>query len=108
EECAAGLQLDWALLLEQGETRRGSLLVQPHEGDARRAIDGRQRVRRGVVLPVPLPLGYHRLRVRGPGLADAETTLIVVPRRCYVPEALRSGERGWGLTVQLYTLRTGR
>jgi len=108
EECAAGLQLDWELLLEQGETRRGSLLVQPHEGDARRAIDGRQRVRRRVVLPVPLPLGYHRLRLRGPGLADAETTLIVVPRRCYVPAALRSGERGWGLTVQLYTLRTGR
>ena len=83
------------------ETRRGqSCCVQPRESDARRAIDGRQRVRRRVALPVPLPIGYHRLLARSPALESQmrETTLIIVPRTLLCPRgARRRGERGWGL-----------
>jgi len=34
--------------------------------------------------------------------------LIVAPRRCYVPPALESGHRLWGLALQLYSLSSDR
>ncbi|SDG35709.1 4-alpha-glucanotransferase [Roseospirillum parvum] len=54
----------------------------------------------GLVPPAP---GYHRLRLRAPGLA-AETRLIVVPPRCHWPAALDAA-RIWGLAVQVHALR---
>lgn len=59
--------------------------------------DGRLR------LPGDLPLGYHKLRT-----AHGEPAIIVAPRTCYVPEVLQAGGKAWGLTCQLYSLRTGR
>lgn len=46
--------------------------------------------------------GYYRVEV-----AQAQTTLIVVPERCYIPPAMESG-REWALLTQLYALRSGR
>ena len=55
-------------------------------------------------LPGPLPLGYHRLTV-----ADgAATELIVAPASCHLPSALQPGSHSWGLTAQLYGVRSGR
>ena len=60
-----------------------------------------------------LPLGYHRLSLRC--LADAsavveaptpEATLIVAPGRAFEPDWALSGQRLWGFSVQLYTLRS--
>ncbi len=56
-------------------------------------------------LPAGLPLGYHRLAV-GAGGAEAEIDLVVAPRRCHLPPQLGDGARGWGLTCQLYGLRS--
>ncbi|WP_041867276.1 4-alpha-glucanotransferase [Sodalis glossinidius] len=51
--------------------------------------------------------GYHRLT-----LCTADHSwackVIVAPERCYEPLALRAGQRLWGSTVQLYTLRSAR
>jgi 4-alpha-glucanotransferase len=49
-----------------------------------------------------LPLGYHRLEVRGDA-ASATTTVIVVPERAPVPD-----RRHWGWQVQLYALRSSQ
>jgi 4-alpha-glucanotransferase len=57
-------------------------------------------------LPAALPLGYHRLAVACGGTA-CETDLIVAPSSCHLPEGLRLGGRSWGLTAQLYGLRSG-
>jgi 4-alpha-glucanotransferase len=56
-------------------------------------------------LPAGLPLGYHRLAVAGGG-GDAEIGLIVAPASCHLPAALQRGRRSWGLTLQLYGLRS--
>jgi 4-alpha-glucanotransferase len=56
-------------------------------------------------LPGGLPVGYHRLAVVAGGVA-AETQLIVAPATCHLPEGLRQGARSWGLTAQLYSLRS--
>lgn len=54
-------------------------------------------------LPTTLPAGYYLFRV-----GDAEQLLIVAPRRCWLPEGLQAGERWWGITAQMYALRSER
>ncbi|MEJ2602568.1 MAG: 4-alpha-glucanotransferase [Gammaproteobacteria bacterium] len=56
-------------------------------------------------LPAELPEGYHRL-VLSNGSERHESTLIIAPERCYEPPALADGERLWGVSVQLYGLRS--
>lgn len=58
-------------------------------------------------LPPALPFGYHRLSVGARG-TTAERRLIVAPASCHLPDALRPGARSWGLTVQLYGVRSAR
>ena len=41
-----------------------------------------------------------------PGLDPAEMRLIVVPRRCFVPEGLTDQAPIWGISLQLYLLRS--
>jgi hypothetical protein len=56
-------------------------------------------------LPDALAQGYHRLTL---SVADinASCVLIITPGRCYEPEMLHQGQRLWGLSIQLYTLRS--
>ena len=56
-------------------------------------------------LPVGLPPGYHRLSLSGAG-ASAEVTLAIAPECCHLGAALDVGAHSWGLTVQLYGLRS--
>ncbi|PWC16694.1 4-alpha-glucanotransferase [Brenneria roseae subsp. roseae] len=58
-----------------------------------------------LALPASLPLGYHHLTLTQ---ADRRWScrIIVAPPRCYEPDAIMQGKRWWGVTVQLYTLRS--
>src|SRR5204863_6564855 len=58
-------------------------------------------------LPGDLPAGYHRLEIEAAG-GTAEIGLVVAPASCHLPEALQPGARSWGLTAQLYGLRSAR
>jgi len=58
-------------------------------------------------LPGGLPLGYHRLVIAGAG-ETAEIGLVVAPDACHLGAALQPGARSWGLTAQLYGLRSAR
>jgi 4-alpha-glucanotransferase len=58
-------------------------------------------------LPGGLPLGYHRLALAGGG-ATAEIGLVVAPPSCHLGDGLQPGARSWGLTAQLYGLRSAR
>jgi len=62
--------------------------------------DGKYRV----TLP-SLPLGYHRLQI-SVGRSRTHCALIVAPNKCYQSPVLASGNRLWGFSVQLYTLRS--
>lgn len=94
----------WSVRLESGESRAGECDLQslPIEetGFARGAPVGLRRFRLA-----PLPAGYHELRLE----AAKETVclLIVAPARCYLP-AERAGGRFWGVSAQLYALRSSR
>lgn len=57
-------------------------------------------------IPHSPPLGYHNLDL----IIDDETLssmrLIIAPKTCYQPETLLQGNKVWGLSVQLYCLRS--
>jgi len=71
-----------------------------------REIDGRQVGEASFVVPADVPVGYHTLRARSED-AEAATTLIVTPGWLGVPERL-GAHRAWGLTTQLYSVRSSR
>ncbi|OBJ71911.1 4-alpha-glucanotransferase [Mycobacterium sp. 1274756.6] len=99
-----GAAAEVSVRLEDGTRRRD--LRQIDNFTPPFTLDGRQLGEASFVLPADLPLGYHRLRLRS-GAEVAETTLIVTPDRLELPERLGS-RRGWGLAVQLYSVRSHR
>ena len=71
-------------------------------------VGGRSR-RVPLTLPVVPPLGYHDLTVTFDGggkRRSARQRLIVVPSSCTPPEARLQGRRGYGITTNLYTIRS--
>jgi len=69
---------------------------------------GRSR-REQLVLPVKPPLGYHDLTVTfegEPRRRSGTQRLIVVPSQCMSPELRLRGRRGFGITANLYTVRS--
>ncbi|RDV26150.1 4-alpha-glucanotransferase [Alteromonas aestuariivivens] len=61
-----------------------------------------------VEFPEILPLGYHSLVLRPSKDADsvAQMRLIIAPAACYIPETIEKGKKIWGLSVQLYCVRS--
>jgi 4-alpha-glucanotransferase len=87
----------WGCRLADGDERSGEV-----------AVDANSNVKLfAMALPGGLPLGYHRIEVEAGG-ANAHADLIVAPDRCRLPAALGPGSRSWGLSCQLYGLRSER
>ncbi|GAB0117236.1 glycogen debranching protein GlgX [Acidisoma sp. 7E03] len=101
----ASLPRALALILEREDGSRARFVVPPDgvgEGQVT-APDGRTgRVRR-IPLP-PQPVGRHRLLCEDGG-KRFESTLIIAPRRCYLPPDLEGSGRRFGLAAHLYSLR---
>ncbi len=91
----------WELETEGGTIEGGAVRLDDLAVAERREPDGPER--RLFILPVTPPVGYHALRV-----GEAETNLIVAPDRCYLPPAFEGEGRCWGLSLQLYALRSDR
>ena len=88
-------EIFWACRLEDGEERSGRMA----------ATSGREGGRFTMPLPAGLPLGYHRLDLDASGVA-VRLSLVVAPACCHLPAELGRGARSWGLTCQLYGLRS--
>lgn len=86
-----GGSVKWRLSFEEGGRAEGSW----------RAGDGELR------LSGAIPLGYHRLDFDVNGAARS-VELAVAPPSCHLPAELQPGAHSWGLTTQLYSLRSGR
>ena len=93
-------EFTWRLVTEQGDVLEGYLQSQ---------IVRDERAEGGpLVFELPnLPWGYHKLFVsRKRRKTPYEMTLIITPKSCYKQGSLEKGEKLWGPSVQLYTLRT--
>ncbi len=109
ESVRAGASLSWTVEEETGRIHRGEVSVGALPIMATHVLDGRAMERRGLSLPIAPRPGYHRVRVAGTALdAAASMVLIVAPPRCYIPKCLEGEGRAWGVTVQLYALRSAR
>jgi 4-alpha-glucanotransferase len=71
-----------------------------------RDVDGVPTGRATFALPEGLPLGWHTLRAESDGVT-AECALVVVPARLTTADSLVQ-RRGWGLSTQLYSVRSKR
>jgi 4-alpha-glucanotransferase len=57
-------------------------------------------------IPIELPLGYHSLSLVIDDDVLGTMRLITAPTACFKPETMAQGEKVWGLSVQLYCLRS--
>lgn len=113
--------LTWTLQDESGSSREHRASANQLKIDARKTIRGCRYVRVAIPFPRELPLGYYQVRLDvhvNDRQWHVSMRLIVAPKRCYLPptwEHTRRANRGmpsrtkwWGLTVQLYGLRSRR
>jgi 4-alpha-glucanotransferase len=95
-------EVQWTLTLRTEDGVERSWRGAAHGGPARR---------HDLELPVVPPLGYHDLTIELDAAGErrrATQRLIVVPSRCTPPEARLRGARGFGITANLYTVRSER
>jgi (1->4)-alpha-D-glucan 1-alpha-D-glucosylmutase len=97
------LPWEWTVALESGSSISGSfqpadLPVEAHHGTL---------VRRTLELAALATPGYHRLELHNATGRHA-MPLVVVPQQCYKPPALANEGRVWGITAQLYGVRSAR
>ncbi len=61
-----------------------------------------------VSFPQTLPMGYHTLSLTAKDDEDSigSMRLIVAPSACYKPDDIVAGKKLWGLSVQLYCIRS--
>lgn len=107
--CCEDVPLRWRLVLEDGMEREGSCIPRELPEVDRTEVNGEPYVARRLGLGPQCVEGYHTLELyESDGTAVATMRLIVVPERCYLPDAVRGSGRVWGPAVQLYALRSRR
>jgi|GEM_PF-70124 len=95
---------------------RPEQLSQSAEGDMNGAAQSARELALAPFHNGILPIGYHRLLLRcldeqirnAHPLEGLEAELIVAPARAFQPDWALSGQRLWGFSVQVYTLRSER
>jgi 4-alpha-glucanotransferase len=92
-----GSVIDWQCHFEEGDRTVGRGTAAPVDNPGESDLH----------LPHGLPLGYHRLDLAVGGTAVG-IGLSVTPAVCHLPSSLQPGQRRWGLTAQLYGLRSAR
>ncbi len=96
-------RVEWRLTLENGRARRRQITLDDMAIIASRTVQGVKYVKRWLHLPAGVPYGYHTLRVEPGG---ASMMLIVAPAKCWLPDESLAGERLWGVSTQLYLMRS--
>lgn len=109
-----GLRWQWQLCSETGQQWQAEFRPEGLSAAGEQHWQGVLLSARELFLPPlhsrELAPGYHRLCVR---CLEADQTvfegaLIVAPPRCHEPDWVLAGQRQWGFSVQLYTLRSER
>ncbi|WP_338517876.1 4-alpha-glucanotransferase [Alteromonas gracilis] len=59
-----------------------------------------------VTLPLDLPLGYHSVSLMADDDQLGTSRIIRAPQACYTPQEIKDGKKIWGLSVQLYCVRS--
>lgn len=92
------------IALENADAIHGTCADDPRAAPLVRELEGARYVKRRVVIPTALPLGYHRLRLRIANL-HLESRIFSAPPRAYAPAV---ETKRWGIFCPLYALRSQR
>ncbi len=101
----------WSVVEEGGRQHQGEFTPAELKRGERRRLARGERQRCQLSLDLRPGWGYHRfelLDLQQEGASPASLSLIVAPRVCYQPQAIRDGGRVWGPSLQLYALRSNR
>jgi 4-alpha-glucanotransferase len=101
-----GASIVWRVHLENGSTLDGVTSTADCEEVWRGEVGGSWITRRRFGLALDLPHGYHEFEARISGGVADRCLLIVAPPMCFEPARIVAGTRLWGVSVQLYTLRS--
>lgn len=105
---ALGVHHAWHLELESGQVLSGEFLPSDLPKQDSRELDGVSYHALALELPLISEAGYHRLQVVGKTGDVSSMCLIIHPPRCHQPEAVQDDGRVWGVSVQLYGVRSAR
>ncbi len=97
-------EFSWELKLENGETRQGTVNLSLLETAGRHTAGDRTFISKHFSLGA-LPVGYHQLSLVNEN-RKCTTELVVPPLKTWQPPFLNKGGKCWGLSVQLYSVRT--
>ncbi len=98
----------WRLSLENGGVLEGTFRPEALPVLETETLNGIPLVAVALELPAMAETGYHRLEIQTVSGEALSMPFIVCPRQTYVPPSLRASERLWGLSVQLYGVRSER
>jgi (1->4)-alpha-D-glucan 1-alpha-D-glucosylmutase len=107
---ADAMGVEWQFEMEDGTRRSGRSRFGDLPLIGSKDVDGRTIERRTLTLPFPVVMGRHRLMLRADDVAEeAILPVIAAPQRCHLPpHGANEDPRMWGLTLQLYGLRSQR
>jgi 4-alpha-glucanotransferase len=106
-ERLAARRFQWRLILESGAAWEQSFIPEDLQRADSTQLDGEPWHAYVLELPAVAEPGYHRLELSGED-ETAGMSLMVYPDRGFQPEPLQQGKRIWGLSVQLYGVRSAR
>lgn len=104
-------RFQWKLKQERGGTTKGQRSGSTVNTVSRAIVDGVRHHEISLPFPKSLPLGYHSLSLEasGPQGASCATMIIIVVPDCgYLHPRVSGSRRAWGITLQLYGLRSRR
>ncbi|MDH3222009.1 MAG: 4-alpha-glucanotransferase, partial [Gammaproteobacteria bacterium] len=103
-----GGAISWQLHEESGQRHEGQWEIDARDAIGAAVVDGARVLRFEVTLPDLAYPGYHRLNLVIANGSEAHSTVIVAPQTCYQPPELDQGGKTWGVSLQLFSLRSRR
>ena len=102
-------EISWTLTFEDGKVLEETVPLYEIEIASYRTVQDVEYDTRRFFLPHELVWGYHSFKIKivdGKRHYEASMSLIKTPLTCYVPKAMLDGLKVWGVSVQLYALRS--
>ena len=108
DQSRAAETLRWIVREEYGAVHEGELVPARLRRVDDGTVDPGMPIALELELQLPLPQGYHEITLYAQDGALATAMLAVAPARCYLPAAIGDHGRVWGVTAQLYAVRSQR
>lgn len=96
------------IITESGEKHKVTFAAVDHQLVAVQEIDGVEWHQYEINLPLNLPIGYHQIQLYAGRVKLGQSRLIIAPTKCYMPTSVNKGNKLWGLSVQLYCIKSQR